>query len=261
METEKDLIYWVPSFYVLEDLLVRFKPSEGAPSRIKLKHDLCEVRGSYSRVLASLLFDVLVRMCFGEARHACDRCGVVIPELSYVMDRKSAYRLAEQFDPKTSLPKLRDLFLECWTEPYGGSAWAIIAEAAMKYWSLPSGIFIDHCVDLSHHGGLAFDKLETGFHVWHKRKYLDILDQKKNGSILDIDMPLPVFYFVEALLFRARTLRLVEALPELVISKGYGYRAVQWGSEIPGDPRTLCDEDSPGDFSERGKEKDIYGAR
>lgn len=244
-EREKDLIYWVPSFYVLEDLLIRFDPLESSPSRVRLKNDVCEARKNYSRVLARLLFDVIVKMCFGEARHAYDRCGIVIPEITQAMDRKAIYEFAEQYDPKTSLPKLRDLFLECWLQPYGGSAWAIIAETAMKYWTLPHEIFIDYCVDLSHHGGLAFDKPESGVHVWHKRKYLDILDCKRNGSILDIELSLPVFYFVKAMLLRAQNLSVIDKIPELVVSEKNRYNFMQWGDKILSAPQSLYDETLP----------------
>jgi len=251
METEKDLIYWVPSFYVLEDLLIRFSPKEASPSRVRLRDDICETRRNYSKLLSHLLFDVLVKMCFGEARHAHDRCGIVFPEIESAMDRQAVYRLSEQFDPKASLPKLRDLFLECWLQPYGGTAWAIICETTMKCWTLPHEIFVDHCVDLSHHGGLAFDKIETGFHVWHKRRYLDILDCKRNGSILDIDGPLPVFHFVEKLLLRAENLNIIEALPALKISENYHYRPVQWGTAILSDALSLDKQPSPVDIKQK----------
>ncbi|MBI5075573.1 MAG: hypothetical protein HZB62_10480 [Nitrospirae bacterium] len=232
METEKDLIYWVSSFYLLEDLLLRLGPHETSHARLRLREDLCARRQGFKRLLASVLFDTLVKMCFGEARHAHERCGIVIPEISSVLDRKAAYRLAEEYDPRDALPKLRDVFLECWLQPYGGTAWAIICETTLKYWSLPDEIFVDHCVDLSHHGGLVFNKIETGFHVWHKRKYLDILDLKKNSSILDIDGPLPVFSFAKDLLVRAYTLRLADGIPELKTSDSSLYRPVQWGSKI-----------------------------
>ena len=248
METEKDLIYWVPSFYVLEDLMIRFSPSEVSPSRVRLRDDICETRKNYSKLLSHLLFDVLVRMCFGEARHAHDRCGTVIPEIDRTMDRKAVYKLSEQFDPKASLPKLRDLFLECWLQPYGGSAWAIISETAMKYWSLPHEIFIDHCVDLSHHGGLAFDKIETGFHVWHKRRYLDILDCKRNGSIFDIDGPLPVFHFAESLILRAGNLNIIDSVPKLITSQNCHYRPVPWGTAVLSDALSPDEQYRPVDF-------------
>lgn len=239
MEREKDLIYWVPSFYVMEDLLMRFSPLEASHARLRLKNDICEARQNYNRVLANLLFDVIVKMCFGEARHAHDRCGIIIPEISQSMDRKAIYAFAEQFDPKASLPKLRDLFLECWLQPYGGSTWAIIVETAIKYWSLPPEIFVDHCVDLSHHGGLAFDKPESGVHVWHKRKYMDILDCKRNGSILDIDNTLPVFHFVRTMLERANNLKIIDMMPELVVSEKYSYRPVKWGHKILREPLSI----------------------
>ncbi|MBI5103119.1 MAG: hypothetical protein HZB33_14990 [Nitrospirae bacterium] len=239
MRTEKDLIYWVTSFYLIEDLMLRFRPHEASHSRLRLREDLCVSR-SFNGLLAGILFDTLVKMCFGEARHAHERCGIIIPEISGALDRKAAYGIAEKYDPGDSLPKLRDLFLECWLEPYGGAAWAIICETAMKYRSLPDEIFIDHCVDLSHHGGLVFDKLEVGFHVWHKRKYLDILDLKRNGSILNIDGPLPVFRFAESLLQRAHNLGLVDKVPELKISERYYYLPVRWGSGILSHAASLC---------------------
>jgi hypothetical protein len=177
------------------------------------------------------------------------------------MDRTTVYKLSEQYDPKASLPKLRDLFLECWLQPYGGSAWAIISETAMKYWSMPPEIFIDHCVDLSHHGGLAFDKLETGFHVWHKRRYLDILDCKRNGSIFDIDGPLPVFRFVETLLIRADNLNIIDSAPALKVSEHCHYRPVPWGPGILSDARSLDDKPLTVDFREEEIVECLYEGR
>lgn len=258
---EKDLIYWVPSFYVLEDLLIRFRPFEASHSRARLKDDICNARRNYGRTLARILFDLIVKMCFGEARHAHDRCGIVVPEITPEMTRKTAYEFAGQFDPDTALPILRDLFLECWLQPYGGSKWAIIAETAMKYRTLPPEIFIDYCVDLSHYGGLAFDKPEAGFYVWHKRKYLDILDCKRNGSVLDVNTTLPIFYFAKAMLERARNLRLIESVPELVVSYRNSYQPVQWGSRTLSAPRSIYAEDLAADLTLKKDDKIVCERR
>ncbi len=239
MEPERDLIYWMPSFYVLEDLSVCFTPAEASPSLVRLRNDIAETRKHFNTLLSGLLFDMLVKMCFGEARHARKRCGMVISEIDRTMSKKEAYKLAEQCDPNTALPKLRELFLECRLQPYGGSVWAGIAETAMKYRSVPHELFIDSCLELSYQGGLVFDDIETGFHVRHKRNYFAILDCKRNRSLLDAKGTLPVFHYVAALLRRAHRLNVIPAVPPLAISYHGFYLPVRWGGAPLSDPQSV----------------------
>lgn len=124
--------------------------------------------------IARNIFDYLLLACWGEMRHASTEG----------LSRKSTYKKGIDFDPIYSLPVLATAFRTLhWGSGYGGTVWAKIVEAASIYLTFNPILFLDHAVDLSHHGGLVFNK---GIIVDQpeKYRYLFMLNAKQDGSIL-----------------------------------------------------------------------------
>lgn len=156
--------------------------------------------GRYSERLTDKLFcalrDYLTLASFGEARHALYKSKGIIEDIEN-SGRVTAYTKAANYDPVKFLPQTIDLFKNYdWIDTaYGGDAWASIAQAALMGWEgkLTKMVWIDHAVDLSHNGGLAFDKEDAGILYFagyyvncSKNMYKRLLDYKAHsGSFVD----------------------------------------------------------------------------
>jgi len=116
--------------------------------------------------LSRIIFDYLFLACLGEARHAPTRCTTMFSDFNSEWDGSSDRQCvvsycAGKYDPKTTLPLLIKLFNEGdWHDSYGGKRWGEIAQAAYNWYTHAWNdiTLIDHCVDMVHNGGLAFDK-------------------------------------------------------------------------------------------------------
>lgn len=132
-----------------------------------------ERKDEYTADLARTMFDYLAYITLQEAVHA----------KGVIWEPKQVAPYVNR-DPKQFLPVIKQLFEEedCWHDSFGGKPWANITKAAMLYFTMPPGAFFDHCVDLSHHGGLAFDK---GV-VWlqPQDRYKSMLDAKRDDTVL-----------------------------------------------------------------------------
>src|SRR3990167_4646165 len=81
-----------------------------------------------------------------------------------------------------------------WGGSYGGPKWGKIARAAALYYTLRGAptVFADHCVDLDHNGGLAFDKGYILKNSADRMGYMKMLDAKRHGSLLGSRLKLEV---------------------------------------------------------------------
>lgn len=153
------------------------------------------VREAYIETLAAMIFDYLVLIAFGEARHGPTCIGVGIPELTAGGSRSKVIQSALEFSPYHALVELRALFAEYkWGNAYGGKAWARICDAALLYYDTRPVVFIDHVADLSHNGSICFDKLVI-FELQSAYDYKQMLDRKRDGSLLEgthIYAPIPI---------------------------------------------------------------------
>lgn len=259
-----DLYGAVLNFYSLQAIEAAACPlvNEFRHSHERWLRDFTDVSQRFTGAFARALFDYLALAAFGEARHSRRRASKTIPDLIPCHDRGEAMDMAREYDPRLFLPKLEALFGKAyWARDYGGPAWAKIACTARLYGKLPDAAFIDHCVDLSHNGGLCFDKYEARiFSLSVSRDtYLALLDHKRFAepdAFLKAYLGLrTVSRHVLALASRAANLGLLpsEVVPsyplanlcdgggfEDVVEVVTAYRPVHWGDKQLGDIVDSC---------------------
>lgn len=132
--------------------------------RDQLRKDVDAAMYEVSTSLAKALHDYIFLACSGEARHAYSNCTYrIIPQIPNTQHRDEVYAKTNKFDPRDGLKQLAILFSVGWGGSYGGPKWANIAKAGLLYYdeSMPKAVFIDHCADLKHNGGMAYNKTSS----------------------------------------------------------------------------------------------------
>jgi hypothetical protein len=158
----------------------------------------------YANTLARNFFDYLTIASFGEARYGQGN-KYTFGGVNMAAGRSHCYQIALKYDPRDLLPKLVHTFNEYnWGGAYGGKKWGKIAETASLFFApgfrdCPIA-FIDHCVDLAHNGGLAFNKGYLIANPDSESAYMAMLTEKRNGSLLDSKLVHPVIPEVADLL-------------------------------------------------------------
>lgn len=187
-DTDQEKLEVIPaiaSFYMHEEImhspparLIKFNTNKvlDLKERVRVHQD------KFSIKLANALFDYLCLASFGEARHADDKAAMMHPELDGG-GRSEAYTLAQSYNPKNYLKTLANIFHEHWEDGYGGEPWAQITEHALEYYVMSAKQFVDYVVDLSHNGGVAFDKPIVLF-MRDTSFYKMMLDVKLKGSLM-----------------------------------------------------------------------------
>lgn len=184
------LIPAVSAFYALQSIEASPKFTQGdmfLQSQGKFIEDFTAYKREFENKLARVLFDYLALACFGEARHATPSVikeTVLFDSDHGMLPRNSAYHKAPAHDPKKFLPFFIKLFKNRMAFPcgsVGGESWAKIAEGALMYFTKAPAVFIDHVVDLSHNGGICFDK-PVLINMQDDSVYLSILDRKANDA-------------------------------------------------------------------------------
>jgi len=122
---------------------------------------LKEVKPQFEKDFGRALHDYVWIASVGEARHASHKLSYSIPEINNA-SRSSTYLKAREFPPTPhNREVIRSIFEDYdWGGGYGGDAWGSIVRALELYYQeeTPVGIFIDHCADLQHNNGMAFNK-------------------------------------------------------------------------------------------------------
>ncbi len=184
-QAKLEVIPAIASFYMHEEImhspparLIKFNTNKV----LDLKERVRIHQEKYSIKLANALFDYLCLASFGEARHADDKAAMMHPELDGG-GRSEAYTLAQSYNPKNYLKTLANIFHEHWEDGYGGEPWAKITEHALEYYVMSAKQFVDYVVDLSHNGGVAFDKPIVLF-MRDTSFYKMMLDVKLKGSLM-----------------------------------------------------------------------------
>lgn len=157
---------------------------ERTPSILKLQEDLDVYMDNMNEVLAKRFHDYFAVISFGEARHGNRLCRFKIPEypsqLSF--ERHEVYESCVLYELKDSLKKLQALFNHEWRTPrYGGTKWAGVVEAALKYGTMPDHLYVDHGFDVVHNGGRAFGKPVLFSNVSHVS--FQILNVRRDKNI------------------------------------------------------------------------------
>ena len=156
---------------------------------------------TYERTLARNLFDYLAVIALGEARHGRNVLFDGVSKRS--AGRSSMFKGALTYDPRHFLPAVATAFEEgMYGGGYGGGSWGKICRAAAKYFQFKDMpiVFADHVVDLSHNGGVAFNKDIIFSRDMTDSAYIRMLDKKKEGSLLNstltLTLPWDVFMWV-----------------------------------------------------------------
>ena len=190
----------------------------------------------YANTLARNFFDFLTIACYGEARHK-QGGGYTFDDATMTHGRSSAYQSALKNDPRDLLPKLSHIFYHYkWGGSFGGPKWGKIADTAALYFkpefrTVPIA-FVDHCVDLAHNGGLAFNKGYILKNPENQSAYMTMLDEKRNGSLLDSPHSHPITPDVAELLATGVGLGLIRR-PKATfkIEPDVAVPVLTWGSE------------------------------
>lgn len=183
----------VVEFYIIEALLVlvlkRYTPFRH--SHEKFINDLLEFREKFNDKLAAIIFDYTVKACAGELRYCEERSMRYLSYYEYdeKSSRRKIYREIIGYTPSSILQASLELFnpeKNEWDYCFGGKPWYLIAKAATLYKKVPNVIFIDHCVDLTHNGGVYFNKSNDIFHLEiSNSEYINILNKKSRMKPID----------------------------------------------------------------------------
>lgn len=132
-------------------------------SHAKWKRDFAYEQEQYTEKLSRMLYDYIVLASYGEARHAYGRCATTIDGVPCGGSRTGSYSKVRAYDPRIVLERTSELFNAYhWSGSFGGKSWGKIANAGLLYGSMPTTAWVDHCVDLCHNTGVAFNKSESG---------------------------------------------------------------------------------------------------
>lgn len=162
------------------------------PSVQYLNERLSKYKSEFNHAFSLVLRDYLWFAAIGEARHSERLVGATIKELESIsgITRNGAYEKARKFTPTdNNIDILISLFEDYpWGDTYGGDAWAEIVKSVKLYNTLDNASFIDHCADLQHNGGVAFDKR---IHFWSttgSQNLLNFLDFKFHADSVVFDI-------------------------------------------------------------------------
>lgn len=215
----------VREFYLLEALWVssKGKVDPFMRSQQALLERIKEAREEYVKQLALYFLDYTTLACAGEARHAREQAhsyNSFVPP-ARTMNRSLAAYSTLKYDRRSVLEACRELFYEAnWKgSSYGGDKWGAIAEAGLMYYAHGADVFLDHCVDLTHNGGLYLNKTDVGYFTlgggyWpiHK-EYKQLLDFKRYCTPEELLRTLPGSSKQQQLLQTAKAFGWVDLSP------------------------------------------------
>lgn len=195
-----------------------------------------QYKREYESALARNLFDYLAVIALGEARHGRNVLFDGVSKRS--VGRSSMFKGALAYDPRHFLPAVAIAFEEgMYGGGYGGGSWGKICRAAAKYFQFKDMpiVFADHVVDLSHNGGVAFNKNIIFSRDMGDSAYINMLDTKKETSLLQstltLALPWEVFMWVRrfqappyALPFYTAKVKAEEDAPSIPF--------IKWGEKV-----------------------------
>lgn len=157
----------------------------------KLESDVQEYYAEFCELYAENIMNYLWAACMGEARHASDMCyeGIILKGLDGT-DRSYVYNQAHKYAiNRENMDTMIAIYTQSWRDGYGGESWLSIVEAMDMFLTgqFDAVSFIDHCIDLQHNGGSAFNKYaksSTGFSSDGVNDIDDFLDYKFKHDIL-----------------------------------------------------------------------------
>jgi hypothetical protein len=143
----------------------------------------------FEGVFANMLFDYVVFICMGEARHARAQTkgARTFPELPNKekdgngSSRDMVYAKASDFEPMYALEVMQEAFTKVrWGDPsFGGKKWGELAKTARKHGTVSDLVFIDSIIHLQHNSGTIFNKP-----IFYKDELRDEYSYEKNGKCI-----------------------------------------------------------------------------
>lgn len=170
-------------FYTLEALKLFSQDLDPfKKSNERFIKDLSYYKHRYEVAFSIPMLDYLSLACAGEARNAEEHCSKLLVDLPKGGPRYVAFDVAEHFTWQSICKATQVLFTEGeWGGGYGGHMWANIAKGALLYEKMPLTSWLDHCIDLSHNGGCAFNKSDFSiFYLDDEDEYKRFLDRKSS---------------------------------------------------------------------------------
>jgi hypothetical protein len=269
-----EILQAVQEFYLLQMMDQEKCTEPFLKSHERWLRDFGKHKELFEGKLAAALHDYIFIICGGEARHASMYSTRYIPDFPSQHDsRPRAYQIMPKFNPEKCVDMLINLFDGYfWHKGYGGESWTRIARALKLFYNkpaLPKAVLIDHCVNISHNGGLAFDKIDAGiFRYSSGTNYVNFLNYRRDVILLqrlcEYTPALPAVLF--DLLQRAGNLQI---LPKCTLNHSQNVRdvleycPVTWGDHsvellVP-NGRTFFDEygyDDKKEYPEKYEAKD-----
>lgn len=182
------------SYHVHNDSAMLPSERHFLPSVAHLAMELKEYKSEFEEAFALRLRDYLWFAAVGEARHSGRIISRYIPEMEscQTWERYEVYNdFAGEYPPTPrNIAVLKDLFYSyCWGGTFGGESWGKIVDAVALYETVTPSAFIDHCADLQHNGGVAFDK---SVYFWSTDGYdglMNFLNKKFHARSIVFDLP------------------------------------------------------------------------
>lgn len=171
-------------FYVLEALgILSGKLEPFKRSSEKFKYDLFSYKSEFEEIVSVMMLDYITFASAGESRHGYRKAGIYLDEVPQGGSRDYVAECIKKFTPKSISKATYALFEEDdWEDGYGGHKWATIADAINYYYTLPKTAFIDHCFDLSHNGGCAFNKYDYHIFCIGNSDFVDFMNDKTSSE-------------------------------------------------------------------------------
>lgn len=245
-----DVYLLAREFYAIEAISVMLGRSEYGDfqpmrhSHSRWYQDFRELRDRYVSQFASAIYDYTVLAVAAEMRHAPNCASHYIEDyFSGGHRRNEVYQDCTMYNPDSILTagfRLFDPQQVEWKQEYGGEKWWHIAKAGLLKGKVSDGVFIDHCVDLSHNNNIYFDKGAGIFVLCDCKTYNSFLNFKLVCETQELTRQAPG-YCLNRLLLRADNLQILRGCEidsdfsgesDETEQQLLNYVPIQWGHKI-----------------------------
>ena len=211
-----DIMNLVEEFYQIQAVEV-FMAMNGTFVPFKHSHekwmaDFTQFKQEFYARLGRAIYDYTVLLCAGELRYAHSQADYGFEWYASHRDRSEIWYLCTRYSDREIIRAALIGFNPekvHWASSFGGEKWYNIAKAGNMYHKVPTEVFIDHCVDLSHNSSCYFDKGAEIFNLRSQSTYLEYLTKKRYAEDPTELFTLPKGQRFMSLVMRARTLGLV----------------------------------------------------
>jgi hypothetical protein len=228
----------VYTFYALEHIYIKFLTYPSTPRYYRLLEEIEYVKEEYDSSFARALRDYFLLASCGEARYAWEKSTHASPLFIKTKARSKIFSYIIKYDPKYLVNILEELFSKKWKMEYGGEPWLRIIQTVKRYLTIPDPPFIDSCVNLVHHGGIAFDKgiifkvpkNKEIYEEWEEY-FQDMLDMKRKAKDFTEVPCYSYFTFLEK--YNNNLMKEDQLILDLGPERYKGFPEIPWGKLRP----------------------------